>query len=118
MPHDAEGARMTTPSTADSQDAGMPVRPVVERGAAGPGGTHSAVKGQPAPRLPHERDESSDSGTREPSELMKKAAQDVERGQADPPRGPQTQEHYSHLTQESRPPSEAGRSDTPPGDSS
>lgn len=90
---------MTTPSTADSKDAGQPVRPVAERGAVGPGATHSVVKGEVAPRQPHERDESSDSGTGEPTEVMHKAAEDVHKGHSDRPRGPQTQADYSDLTE-------------------
>ena len=93
---------MTTPSTADSKDAGVPVRPVVEAGAVGPSATHAVVKGEVAPRLPHERDESSDSGTGEPSELMQKAADDVRKGRTDEPRGPETQRHYSDLTEKAR----------------
>lgn len=41
------------------------------------GDTHAAVDGAKAPRLPHERDESSDSGSGPPSEVMKKAHDDV-----------------------------------------
>lgn len=93
---------MTTPSTADSKDAGEPARPVVERGAVGPAATHAVVEGEVAPRLPHERDESSDSGTGEPSEVMQKAADDVRGGQTDEPRGPGAQQHYSELTEKAR----------------
>lgn len=89
---------MTTPSTADPSDADAPVNPVTERGAFGSGGTHSVVKGEPSPRLPHERDESSDSGTSAPTEVMKKAAADMQRGGVDEPRAPHTQQHYSDLT--------------------
>ena len=89
---------MTTPSTANSTDSGQAVRPVVEKGAVGPGATHSVVKGEMAPRLPHERDESSDSGQGKPTELIKKAADDVDSGRTDEPRGPDTQQHYSDLT--------------------
>ena len=91
---------MTTPSTADSKDSGTKVDPVAERGAVGPGATHSAVKGELAPRLPHERDESSDSQRGEPSELMRVAAEDAKKGRTDEPRGPDTQQHYSELTHE------------------
>jgi hypothetical protein len=38
------------------------------------------VDGRSAPRLPHERDESSDSGTGAPSELMRRAGEDVAAG--------------------------------------
>ncbi|MDQ6684018.1 MAG: hypothetical protein M3Z16_02720, partial [Pseudomonadota bacterium] len=42
------------------------------------GTTAAAVEGQRAPRLPHERDESSDSGTGTPSEAMRIAHDDAE----------------------------------------
>lgn len=93
---------MTTPSTANSRDAGTTVRPALEKGAAGPSATHSVVKGEAAPRLPHERDESSDSGTVVPNDKLKKAAHDVENGRTDVQRGPQTEQHYSDLTGQSR----------------
>ena len=38
------------------------------------------VKGEAAPRLPHERDESSDSGSAGADPLMRQAAEDVESG--------------------------------------
>lgn len=88
---------MTSPSPSNSKDSGGRVPPVVERGAHGPGATHAVVKGETAPRLPHERDESADSGTREPDEIMKKAAEDMRKGAVDTVRGPATQKHYSHL---------------------
>jgi hypothetical protein len=94
---------MTTPSTADSKDSGTPVRPVTEPGALGPSATHAVVKGEVSPRLPHERDESSDSGTGAPTEVMQKAAEDVKGGHVDQPRGPDTQKNYSDLTVASRP---------------
>lgn len=90
---------MTSPSPANSRDAGVKVHPVVEPGAIGPSSTHAVVKGEVAPRLPHERDESSDSGTGEPTEIMRKAGKDAERGHTDPPRGPATQQRYSDLTE-------------------
>ena len=93
---------MTTPSTANSKDAGAAVRPEPEKGAVGESATHSAVKGEVAPRLPHERDQSSDSGTRPPSDLMHKAASDANKGRTDDPRSPQTQQHYSDLTGKAR----------------
>lgn len=99
---------MTTPSTADSQDAGVPVRPATEGGATRPSGTHAAVKGEASPRLPHERDESSDSGTVAPSQVMHKAADDVEEGRVDAPRGPSSQQRYSELTEEAAPQKKPG----------
>ena len=92
---------MTAPSTANSKDAGMPVRPVVEEGAMGPNATRTVVKGEVAPRLPHERDESPDSGSGEPTEFMRKAGEDLSRGQKDELRGPRTQQRYTELTEKS-----------------
>jgi hypothetical protein len=103
---------MTNPSSANSQDPAGPVPPVVERGAVGPGATNPAVKGEPAPRLPHEHDESSDSGTGEPTERMERAADDVRRGRTDDPRGPETQRHYSDLTRKAQ--KDVTPSDAPP----
>lgn len=90
---------MTTPSTAHSKDAGSTVRPAADKGAVGPSATHAVVQGEVAPRLPHERDQSSDSGTIAPSEVMHKAADDVQSGQTDQERSPRTQDHYSDLTE-------------------
>jgi hypothetical protein len=65
-------------------------------------------------RLPHERDESSDSGTREPSKTMQLVAADVEDGQSDPPRGPQTQQRYSELTEDAQQQGEVATPGTQP----
>ncbi|KQP23336.1 hypothetical protein [Pseudorhodoferax sp. Leaf267] len=102
-----------SPSPASTGSAAAP-RPVVEPGAVGPGATHAVVDGEVAPRLPHERDESSDSGTGEPSERMHQAARDVAHGHVDVPRGPATQRYYSELTEEAQ---EQGKTDTEPGSS-
>lgn len=37
----------------------------------------------PAPRMPHERDEATDSGSSPPRERIKQAAKDIESGQVD-----------------------------------
>lgn len=72
---------MRTPSTGDASppdDAREPNgrgKPPHARGR-----TSATVQGQSAPRLPHERDESSDSGTRAPSEVMRRAHDDVASG--------------------------------------
>lgn len=105
---------MTSPSPANSKDAGVKVRPVVDAGALRRSATHAVVKGEVAPRLPHERDESSDSGTGAPTELMHKAHQDAEQGHSDPPRGPATQQRYSDLTEAAQPPTPT-RPRVPPG---
>ena len=93
---------MTTPSPANSHDDGGAVRPLADRGAIGRSATHAVVKGEVAPRLPYERDESSDSGTGEPTEIMRQAGEDMENGHSDPPRGPATQQRYSELTEEAQ----------------
>lgn len=68
-------------STADGKDeSGLPVETSDHGALPDRSGTRSAVKGEPAPRLPHERDESSDSGTSEPRPLVEQAAADVNRG--------------------------------------
>jgi hypothetical protein len=92
---------MTAPSPSNSKDAAGAVPPVVEPGAHRPGSTRATVKGETAPRLPHERDESADSGTREPDEIMEKAADDMNKGAVDRVRGPATQKHYSNLASKS-----------------
>ena len=62
------------------------------------GSTSPSVAGRPAPRLPHERDESSDSqrnsdGTA--TDVGKRAHDDVERGAVDTDRGPVTDRVYN-----------------------
>ena len=57
-------------------------------------GTHSVVNAEPAPRLPHERDESSDSGTGAPSEVIRRAHDDVESGRSPTDRSETTDEVY------------------------
>ena len=54
----------------------------------------STVKGRPAPRLPHERDESSDSGTGAPSEAMRRAHDDAASGKPATDRGEATDAVY------------------------
>lgn len=67
-------------------------------------GTRASRPEGPEPRLPHERDESSDSQQQQgQDERMKKAAQDVAQGQVDTGRSPVNQE----LAREHFPP-EAG----------
>lgn len=51
---------------------------------------------QSAPRLPHERDESSDSQLTEPRGKMKQAHQDLARGLVDTDRGTPADEAYQH----------------------
>ena len=58
------------------------------------GTTRSADDGEASPRLPHERDESSDSGTGAPREVMRKAARDVAAGRVDTTRGTEADAAY------------------------
>ncbi|MCE9657231.1 MAG: hypothetical protein K8R60_01635 [Burkholderiales bacterium] len=51
------------------------------------GKTKTAIEGEAVPRLPHERDESSDSGTSPPREIMRKAKRDIDAGRVDTDRG-------------------------------
>jgi len=57
--------------------------------------THTNIAGESVPRMPHERDESSDSGTSEPREIIRKAHDDVESGKVDTDRGEVTNEVYN-----------------------
>ena len=57
--------------------------------------TKADVDGRPAPRLPHERDESSDTGTGAPSELMHRARKDVEHGKRPTDKGEATDATYN-----------------------
>ena len=58
------------------------------------GTTRTAVEGEPAPRLPHERDESADSGRSAPREIIRQAQRDVEAGRVDTDRGPPADDAY------------------------
>jgi len=72
---------MKTPSTADSlEPLGRPADSARDPALARRSTTHANVKGETAPRLPHERDESSDSGTAGADPLMRQAAEDIESG--------------------------------------
>jgi hypothetical protein len=65
--------------------------------------THRNVKGRSAPRGPHERDESSDSGTGAPSELMKQAHDDVVSGKTGTDKGEVTEEVYRRTLRDETP---------------
>jgi hypothetical protein len=62
-----------------------------------PGHTSAKVQGRLAPRLPHERDESSDSQTSSPRPIIEQARQDVRRGLVDTDRGPVLDQTYERL---------------------
>jgi hypothetical protein len=56
--------------------------------------TPSTVGAEPAPRLPHEHDESSDSQTSQPREVIKQAHDDLANGLVDTDRGPVLEQLY------------------------
>jgi hypothetical protein len=86
---------MKTPSTADSREpSGLPVDSATDPKLARRSTTHRNVKGETAPRLPHERDESSDSGTVTPDPLMRQAGEDAASGRPSTDRGEVTDELY------------------------
>jgi len=66
-------------------------------------GTHRNVKGQTAPRAPHERDESSDSGTGAPSDVMRKGHDDVVSGKTGTDKGEATEDVYRRTLRDKTP---------------
>ncbi len=58
------------------------------------GRTTVAKDGERAPRLPHEHDESSDSGTSEPRDVMRQAKEDLDSGKQPTDRGEATDAAY------------------------
>jgi hypothetical protein len=87
-----------TPSTGDARQAPDTVPDDVPGGPDRPrdarSDTRPNVDGEPAPRLPHERDESSDSGTGAPSDVMRRARDDVESGKSPTDKSEATDEVY------------------------
>ena len=61
---------------------------------AAPATTHAAIGGAAVPRLPHERDESSDSGESAPRDVIRQAHDDLESGKVDTDRGPPSDAAY------------------------
>lgn len=57
--------------------------------------TRANVDGQSAPRMPHERDESSDSGTGAPSDVMQKGHDDAVSGKQPTDKGEATDDVYA-----------------------
>lgn len=68
---------MKTPSTGNLQPSEGPGDASPADSHDGRSHTRSSVDGEASPLLPHERDESSDSGTRVPDSLMKNAHADA-----------------------------------------
>ncbi|CAN7195324.1 hypothetical protein LJR069_000500 [Variovorax paradoxus] len=82
----------TKPRTKDPADPSDPLRD------AGGGNTKTRQGGDSAPRLPHERDESSDSQQTpngKPPEIGRKGHEDIERGSVDTDRGPVADRVYN-----------------------
>lgn len=95
--------RSRHPSTADSRPEGEPVDGT-DAPTGSPSETHAVVKGQASPRLPHERDESSDSGTTQsPRPKMEQARQDLESGKHQTDRGEATEETYRRNLRDTAP---------------
>ena len=76
----------TAPSRIPAMSTSKPPSPTGE--------THSATEGERSPRLPHERDESSDSGQSEPRDVIRQAHDDIESGKRETDRGEVTDEVY------------------------
>jgi len=70
------------------------------------GKTLPNVAGRPAPRLPHERDESSDSGAGAPSDVMRRAHDDAVSNKRSTDKGEATDALYQRTLRDSTPGSE------------
>ncbi len=64
------------------------------KSSANAGRTSAAKDGEKSPRLPHERDESSDSGTSEPRDVIRQAKADLDSGKQATDRGEATDAAY------------------------
>ena len=90
---------LACPATAESRrEADTPQQPRSK--------TVPNVAGRPAPRLPHERDESSDSGVGAPSDLMQRAHDDAESGKTGTDKGEATEAVYRRNLRDATPGSE------------
>ena len=82
------------------------------RGDTGPRRAAQADSGEPAqPRLPHERDESSDSQAQGVRDVMRQAKADVERGLQDTSRKPEMDRAYEQQKGEGAPGTEPAAED-------
>ena len=68
------------------------------------GKTRAAIGGEAAPRLPHEHDESSDSGRSAPREVIRQAKRDIDAGRVDTDRGPPADAAYRKQKGDNRTP--------------
>ncbi len=123
MPRDRVATRMPAPAacpgdvaypcdSADPDAATMPTRvssrpdsPVPTDRAT----TRTATDGDTAPRLPHERDESSDSVRSEPTDVMRQAHQDLVDGKVDTDRGVPADAAYRKQQGELKVPASRGK---------
>ena len=88
---------MATPNTNETNEERKPRSPAAADPKAD-GNTRTEQGGESAPRLPHERDESSDSQQNQdgaPPEIGKRGHDDVERGVVDTSRGEETDRVYN-----------------------
>jgi hypothetical protein len=72
----------------------MASRTPAPKAAAKPANTQVSIAGQKVPRLPNERDESTDSSGERPRTSMKQAHADLKRGLVDTDKGPVMDEAY------------------------
>jgi hypothetical protein len=96
-----------TPSTGNfspSESASEPTE--ADEPREGRSKTLPDVAGRPAPRLPHERDESSDSGVGAPSDVMQRAHDDAASGKTGTDKGEATDAVYRRSLRDSTPGSE------------
>ena len=86
---------MRTPSTGNFAPTDSAEEPVEhDKPQRGRGKTLPNVAGRPAPRMPHERDESSDSGVGAPSDVMRRAHDDAVAGKGGTDKGEATDAVY------------------------
>lgn len=67
------------------------------------GQTSTRTDGEVAPRLPHERDESTDSQVSRPREVIEQARRDVDQGLVDTDRGPVLDDAYQKVSEGRKP---------------
>lgn len=91
--------RATPKPPAPAPAPNAPPEPKVADPTSGkPGRTTPKAQGRLAPRLPHERDESSDSQPSATQPIIEQARQDVQRGLVDTDRGPVLDKVYERVT--------------------
>ena len=100
---------MTIPSTAESRESSPTrIEPATDPQVTRPSSTHSDVKGEVSPRLPHEHDESSSSVSPVPDPKVEQAARDLQSGKQPTDRSEVTDELYARTLRDSE-----DRSDAP-----